>query len=114
MAVRGREETGATIEQAFDWYAETGDMLVEMADNKYVCRIRIRASVDTGATLKIEAQYDSSGQWKTIYSRGASTKASFTVPLVPMRCDHVRLRISGHGRSAVYAIGKETSKGSEL
>jgi hypothetical protein len=114
MAVRGRDEIGATIEQAFDWYAETGDMMVEMADNKYVCRIKIRASVDTGATLKIEAQYDSSGQWKTIYSRGASTKASFTVPLVPMRCDHVRLRISGHGRSAVYAIGKETSRGSEL
>ena len=114
IAVRGHEETGATIEEAFDWYAETGDMLIEQADNKYICRIRIRASVDTGSTLKIEAQYDSDGEWKTIYSRGASSKASFTVPLIPKRCDHMRLRISGHGRSAVYAIGKETAKGSEL
>lgn len=114
MAVRGREEAGAEREEPFDWYAETGDMLVDMPDNKYLRRIQVRASVDQGATLKIEAQYDSSGEWMTIYKRGQSRKASFTIPIVPMRCDHVRLRISGHGRSAVYAIGKEIERGSEL
>lgn len=113
-AVQGRRETGATLEGPLDWWAETGDMLVESPDNKYLRRLQIRASVANEATLKIEAQYDSSGEWITIYRRGRSRKASFTVPIVPARCDHFRLRISGHGQSAVYAISKEVERGSEL
>ena len=116
VAVQGRREeaNGATLEDPFDWYAETGDMLVEQPDNKYVSRIQIRASVSEGASMKIEAQYDSDGEWKTIYRRGPGRKASFTIPMVPMRCDHFRLKISGHGHSAVYAISKEIERGSEL
>ena len=116
IAVQGRREeaNGATLEDPFDWYAETGDMLVEQPDNKYVSRIQIRASVSEGASMKIEAQYDSDGEWKTIYRRGPGRKASFTIPMVPMRCDHFRLKISGHGHSAVYAISKEIERGSEL
>ena len=113
-AVYGRRETGATVEEPFDWYAETGDMLIDQPDNKYISRIQVRASVAQEATLKIEAMYDSSGDWITIYRRGKSRKASFTVPIIPARCDHLRLRISGHGQSAVYAISKETERGSEL
>lgn len=113
-AVMGRREAGATLEAPFAWWAETGDMLIDQPDNKYVSRIQIRASVAQGASLRIEAQYDSSGEWATIYQRGASRKMSFTVPLIPMRCDHLRLRVSGTGQSAVYAISKEIERGSEL
>ena len=115
IAVKGREEAGATLEGDFDWWAETGDMLMEQGDNKYVSRIQVRAQIDRGATLKIEMMYDSDGHWVQIYSRsGAGRKLSFTVPIIPMRCDHVRMRISGHGRSAVYAISKQLEKGSEI
>lgn len=114
VAVRGLYEPGATVEGAFDWYAETGDILMNLPDNKYVSRVQIRAGVEKGATLKLEMQYDSSGEWVTIFERGYSRKASFTVPIVPARCDHFRMRISGHGRSCVYAIGKELEMGSEI
>ena len=114
MAVRGLYEPGATIEGAFDWYAETGDMLVNLPDNKYVSRIQLRAGVEKGAKLKLEMQYDSSGEWVTVFERGYSRKASFTVPIIPARCDHFRMRISGHGRSCIYAVGRELEKGSEL
>jgi hypothetical protein len=59
-------------------------------------------------------QYDSSGEWVTVFERGYSRKASFTVPIIPARCDHFRMRISGHGRSCIYAVGRELEKGSEL
>lgn len=114
MAVRGLHEPGAAVEGAFEWYAETGDMLVNMPDNKYVSRIQIRAGVEKDATLKLELQYDSSGEWVTIFERGYSRKASFTVPIIPARCDHFRMRLSGRGRSCIYAIGKEIETGSEL
>lgn len=130
MAVRGREEAAklnstATVEDPFDWWAETGDMMIErptnrayerqfQADMKYLNRLQVRASVAEESMLRIEIMYDSDGQWKTLFRREKSRKASFTVPLVPGRCDHFRLRISGHGRSAVYAISKEYSAGSEI
>jgi hypothetical protein len=114
MAVRGNAEAGAALEDAFDWYAETGDMLVNMPDNKYVSRIQIRAGVEKGSKLRLEAQYDSRGEWTTIMDKTYTKKASFTAPIIPMRCDHVRLRISGVGRSCVYAISKEIERGSEI
>ena len=114
MAVRGLQEEGAQAEDAVEWYAETGDMLVDMPDNKYVSRIQIRAGVEQGSEIKLEMQYDSNGEWITIFERGYSRKASFTVPIIPMRCDHVRMRVSGTGRSCVYAVSKEIEQGSEL
>lgn len=113
-AVRGTAETGAEAEGPFPWYAETGDLLVNMPDNKYVSRIQIRAGVEKGSKLKLEMLYDSEGEWITIFDRGYSRKASFTVPIIPMRCDHFRMRISGVGRSCVYAVSKEIEMGSEL
>ena len=124
MAVRGNAEKMKTASEAdaasvavelpFDWWAETGDMLLELPDNKYISRIQIKASVDKESALMIEAMYDSDGQWRTLWKRGRSRKASFTVPLMPARCDHMRLRVSGHGHAAVYAISKEIERGSEL
>ena len=113
-AVRGTAEAGAEAEGPFPWYAETGDLLVNMPDNKYVSRIQIRAGVEKGSKLKLEMLYDSEGKWITIFDRGYSRKASFTVPIIPMRCDHFRMRISGVGRSCVYAVSKEIEMGSEL
>lgn len=114
MAVRGLQEFGAEVEQPFEWYAETGDMLVNMPDNKYVSRIQIRAGVEKGSTIRLQMMYDSDGEWVTVFERGYSRKASFTMPIIPRRCDHFRMRISGKGRSCVYAVSKEIEAGSEI
>ena len=74
----------------------------------------MRCGVEQGSTIKVEAQYDSDGEWKTIFERGYTKKASFTMPIIPVRCDHFRLRVSGIGRSCVYAISKEIERGTEL
>lgn len=113
-AVRGLQEPGADAEGPVEWFAETGDLLINMPDNKYVSRIQIRAGVDKDATLTVEAQYDSDGVWHELFARGYSKKASFTMPIIPMRCDHLRLRFSGAGRTCIYAVSKEIEMGSEL
>ena len=114
MAVRGSIESGAASEGAVRWYAETGDLLTNLPDNKYVSRVQLRIGVDNGSELKLEAQYDSDGIWHKILEKKYTRKASFTAPIIPRRCDHLRLRISGVGRSCVYAISKEIERGSEL
>ena len=113
MAVRGAQETGATLEGAVSWYAETGDMLVTSPDNKYVSRIQIRCHVEENSTLAVAAKYDN-GDWVTIFTKTYTQKGSFTMPIIPRRCDHFRLKISGTGRSCVYGLSKEIEQGSEL
>ena len=113
-AVRGVGQLGATVEEPFEWYAETGDLLTSLPDNKYVSRIQIRAGVEKGSRLKLELKYDSEGEWMTVMDRGYSRKASFTAPIIPMRCDHFRMRFSGVGRSCIYSVSKEIEMGSEL
>lgn len=114
MAVRGSMETDGVTEGPISWYAETGDLLTNMPDNKYVSRIQLRIGIEKGSELTLSAQYDSDGQWHKLLSKKYTRKASFTAPIIPRRCDHLRLRISGVGRSCVYAISKEIERGSEL
>ena len=119
MAVRGKLEVTRAgniqnppvLEDPVDWWAETGDMLIEQAEYKYLARIQIKASVEQDSTMTIEAMYDSSGDWVRIYKRGKSRKAAFAIPMIPARCDHMRLRISGHGSGAVYGIFKQIENG---
>ena len=55
----------------------------------------------------------SSGIWEdqgTI--RGASTN-SFVLPVIPRRCDHFRLRLSGVGEIWIYSMSKYLEAGSD-
>ena len=93
------------------WYAETGVIGLESPDAKYVGRIAIRMHLDTGATVRLLVQYDSSGYWKQIAATEAPTMKTVTMPVVPARCDHMRLRLEGVGGCKVYSITRTIENG---
>lgn len=58
--------------------------------------------------------YDSDGIWReagTVRRKGHGT---FTVPVIPRRCDHMRLKLSGKGVVRVFSIAKILELGSDL
>ena len=62
----------------------------------------------------MEAQYDSDGAWRTVDELTATEKRSFVLPIVPRRCDHYRLRLTGSGGWRLYSLARSYYAGSEL
>ena len=44
----------------------------------------------------------------------AEKKRSFYLPIVPRRCDHFRIRMTGSGGCRLYSLVREVYTGSEL
>ena len=105
----GTKETGR-----LRWMAETGIIGTDMPDKKYISRLDVRLSVTIGTRLYFFIQYDSSGEWEHIYTVAGRNLSSFSIPIRPRRCDHLRLRIEGDGEAKIYSICKTIEQGSNL
>ena len=102
------------LESPVEWYAETGDIGMGIPNNKYISKLQFRLEVPEGSMVKIELQYDSDGQWIEKYRINATRLRSFTVPIIPRRCDHMKVRISGVGDCKIYSFTRTVEESSEI
>lgn len=105
--------SGEPYEQYVDWMAETGIINASSPERKYLKRLSIRMVLEPGSSVTILAQYDSCGVWESLGHMTGSDLRSFTLPVRPRRCDHLRLRIEGTGKAMIFAITKTLSDGSD-
>lgn len=104
-----------TPENTVEWMVETGDIGIEMPDNKHISKIQLRMDLEMGSFVKVEVQYNTNeSYWKEIYRTSLPRKRSFTLPIIPMRCDTMRIRISGKGHCDIYSISRYIEGGTEL
>jgi hypothetical protein len=96
------------------WYAETGIIGLDTPDAKYISKLAIRMDLEAGASVRVSVEYDSSGYWKQIGAREAVSMKTVNMPILPMRCDHMRLRLDGVGGCKVYSITKSLQAGAEV
>ena len=96
------------------WYAETGIIGLDTPDTKYISKLSIRMDLEAGASVRVSVEYASNGYWKQIGAREAVSLKTVTMPIVPMRCDHMRLRLEGVGGCKVYSITKTLKAGAEV
>lgn len=106
--------SGEVGEDSVFWMAETGELGVSSPDMKYVSRITVRMYLEPGAVVNFYAQYDLSGEWEHICRISGTSLRSFSIPIRPRRCDHMRLRIEGAGNGKIYGWAKTIEQGSEL
>ena len=95
------------------WMAETGVLSVSSPDKKYISRLNVRMSLAIGTRVYFYIQYDSMGEWEHICSMAGTALRTFTAPIRPKRCDHMRLRIVGEGDAKIYSITKTIEQGSD-
>ena len=107
-------ESQKKLESPVEWYAETGDIGMGIPNNKYISKLQFRLEVPEGSMVKIELQYDSDGQWIEKYRINATRLRSFTVPIIPRRCDHMKVRISGVGDCKIYSFTRTVEEGSDI
>lgn len=86
------------------WMAETGIWGLDDPDRKYISRLSLRLSLDVGAYIKVSIQYDSVGSFEQVLFYEGVNLQTVTLPIIPRRCDHMRLRLEGEGNVRIYAL----------
>ena len=109
----GIEQDGG-MEDHVRWMAETGEIGLDSPDTKYISRLTLRLSMEVGAEMTLYAQYDMEPEWVALGSIRGTSLHSFSLPVRPRRCDHLRLRLEGEGDVKLYSITKTIEEGSEI
>lgn len=113
-AVRETEVSWMTEWADFYEYTTYSSASVPIPQKKGIGKLLVRLELDEGASVKIEMQFDSDGVWREVKTLQAEKKRSFYLPIVPRRCDHFRIRMTGSGGCRLYSLVREVYTGSEL
>ena len=98
--------SGEAYEKDLTWMLETGILGGSLPEKKSLCRLDIRIFLEPGSRVDIRAQYDSVGDWSHLGTITGLRLGSFTIPVKPRRCDHLRLRLEGEGTAVIHSITK--------
>lgn len=120
LAVEGTETTDLRtvsnrddVEETFSWSVTFGVMGFQSEQQKYLSRYNIRAQMSAGSHMKVEMQYDSDGKWHHMGTMKSPKLRTFLLPIIPRRCDHCQLRISGTGKINIYSVAREYENGGD-
>ncbi len=100
-------------ESDFDWYCETGNFGYSYPNNKYLSRFQIRMQIADGAKASIYIQYNSDGVWHRKGEMCGKGVKTYLIPIVPVRCDHMKIKIAGKGDVKIYSIAKIFEEGGD-
>ena len=101
------------IEGKFDWFVESGTLGYSSPDHKYVARMNLRISLEVGTNVDFYIQYDSSGEWEHKFNMSGHGTRTFSVPIIPKRCDHFKYKLTGRGGCKIHSITKTMEEGSD-
>ena len=100
-------------EDRFEWYVESGPIGYSSPDNKYVGRINLRITLECGTDVDLFLQYDSHGEWEHKFNMNGTGTRTFSIPIIPKRCDHFKYKIKGKGACKIHSITKTIEEGSD-
>ena len=106
--------SGSPDAKPVEWMAQTGEIGLTSPDMKYISRMNVRMMLAVGSTAEFYIQYELSDEWEHICTMTGTSLRSFSVPIRPKRCDHMKLKIVGMGEAKIYSITKTIEQGSEL
>lgn len=102
-----------TKEKTIDWMVESGNIGYATADKKYISRFNVRMFLANESHVSMYIQYDD-GAWEFLWNMNGYGIKTFSIPVVPKRCDHFRIRLSGKGEAKLYTISKTMEEGSDI
>lgn len=100
-----------------DSFIEFGDYYCSSPDKKVISKLYLRLSIETGGSVEVSMNYDSQKNekgeriWHSIKTISASSKKSVILPIIPKRCDHFRIKLSGSGGFVLYSLSHEYYNG---
>jgi len=103
-----------TLEGPVEWEATSGIIGYEYPDQKYLSRFNLRMRMNEGDVCEILVRYDSEGEWISEGAIRGGNVQSFTIPVIPRRCDHMQIRLRGTGDVKIYSMAKILEMGSDV
>ena len=91
--------------------AESGVIGYSTPDSKYVSRLALRLLIPHDGRLNLYIEYNSSDVWEFQGSIEGAGLGTFTLPIVPQRCDHFRIRFEGVGDCRIFGFSKVLENG---
>lgn len=83
----------------------------ETPNQKYLSQFVIRATLTEGSHVEVYFQYDSDGEWHKDGDMWGKKTATYNIPVMPRRCDHVQLKLKGTGLVRIISIGRTYKDG---
>lgn len=110
MAAFGTE---GAMEEDVPWEVVSGVFGYSYEGQKYLSRYNIRMQMEKGAEVSLALEYDSSGRWENKGTVRGTTTRTFMIPVIPRRCDHMRIRLQGKGQVHIYGIARLYEEGGD-
>lgn len=120
-------QTLAESTEEVEWMWCSGLIGAGMPLSKYISQILIRLEMELGAEISVMLEYDKSlsdffngeeaTHIKNEYAQSRRDTPGYTdlrtieLPIVPKRCDHMRIALKGKGMVKVYSISKQIEGG---
>jgi hypothetical protein len=95
------------------WYAETGIIGQETTDARYLDQVILKLRLEAGSSVRVSVQYDSQNGWRQIAATESPALKTVPMPILPARCDHMRLRIDGIGPCKIFSMTRIFEKAEE-
>lgn len=95
------------------WSATFGAWGYDTKQHKYLTRFDLRMQMAQGSSMIVELQYDHDGVWHKVGELRSKTVRSFMLPVMPRRCDHVQLRLTGRGKCKMISLARILELGSD-
>ncbi len=92
--------------------AEFGDFTEGDPNKKGLGKLQLRLELEEGASVTVWFQPDG-GDWMEVAALSSPVKRSYYLPIIPRRCDHFRLKLTGTGLWKLYSLVRESYSGSE-
>ena len=105
---------GTPEPEAVTWYAETAEMGYDDPGHQYLSRFLLRMKLEGDAECRFLVQYDSDGVWLERGSLSGNGKTGLRlIPIVPRRCQHMKVRLEGSGGMQLFGMARVVSEGSD-
>ena len=110
LALSGQD---GEAEGAVSWMAETGELHLTAAEQRYPVRLTLRLQLPRGSEVQAALSHDGGRMWKKQGTIRGGGDGAVTFHLRPRRSASLRLRLTGCGPCTLYALSTVYGKGSD-
>lgn len=101
-------------EEMIPWMLESGDQMEGTVDFKHVKKMQFHLKMPRDSEVNVYIRYDESPEWEKVQTYTAEYYRTYTVNIVPRRCQRYRYRLEGYGEVALVAMTRRVGQGSDI